>query len=293
MNVEIPQYFKSLQDRITSRLEKIDRKRKFHQDSWHHSSGGGGRTRVLSDGDVFEKAGVSFSEVHGDKLPESALEQLPEITHNHGFSATGISLIIHPLNPHVPSVHMNYRYFESGDTWWFGGGADLTPYYPYTDDVIHFHQTLKNACDKTAQSYYPKFKKWCDEYFYIQHRDEPRGVGGIFFDHLSGEFDQIFSFVQDCGDSFLPAYEPIVLKRKDVNYTEPQREFQLYRRGRYVEFNLVYDRGTKFGLQTGGRIESILVSMPPLVKWKYDYHPEPGSREAELYNDFLQIKEWI
>ena len=293
MNKEIPEYFKSLQDQITSRLEVIDGKEKFHQDSWKHISGGGGRTRVLSEGRIFEKAGVSFSEVHGDKLPDSARDQLPDITENTGFSATGISLIIHPLNPHVPTVHMNYRYFESGDTWWFGGGTDLTPYYPYKEDVIHFHRSLKDACDNTDESYYPKFKKWCDEYFYIQHRDEPRGVGGIFFDHLSGELDQTFSFVQDCGDNFLPAYEPIVLKRRDINYTEPQREFQLYRRGRYVEFNLVYDRGTKFGLQTGGRIESILVSMPPLVKWKYDYHPEPESREAELYNEFLQIKDWI
>ncbi|MBD3275946.1 MAG: oxygen-dependent coproporphyrinogen oxidase, partial [Candidatus Marinimicrobia bacterium] len=283
MNEEIPQYFKSLQDLITSRLETIDGKQTFHQDSWLHKSGGGGRTRVLSEGAVFEKAGVSFSEVHGDKLPDSALEKLPDITENLGFSATGISLIIHPLNPHVPTVHMNYRYFESGDTWWFGGGADLTPYYPYREDVIHFHRTLKNACDKSDETYYPKFKKWCDEYFYIQHRDEPRGVGGIFFDHLSGSFNNIFSFVRDCGDNFLPAYEPIVIKRKDLSFNESQREFQLYRRGRYVEFNLVYDRGTKFGLQTGGRIESILVSMPPLVKWKYDYQPEPGSREAELY----------
>lgn len=292
INHVITDYFQSLQRNITERIESIEIGKVFRKDSWQHKEGGGGVTKVLSDGEVFEKAGVNFSEVHGKRLPDSALEKL-QINNSGEFSATGVSLIIHPRNPYVPTVHMNYRYFSAGDTWWFGGGADLTPYYPFEEDVVHFHQTLKSACDQTDHAYYPKFKKWCDEYFFISHRNEPRGVGGIFFDHLSGDFNKIFSFVKDCGNHFLAAYEPILLRRKDTPYAKAQREFQLYRRGRYVEFNLVYDRGTKFGLQTGGRIESILVSMPPMVSWIYDFTPQPGSHEEKLYTDFLQIRDWV
>lgn len=290
MNQNVPIFFQRLQNTITERFSAINGS-PFREDGWEHLNGGGGRTRVLTDGNVFERVGVNFSEVYGSKLPPSILEQFPE-TEGHDFGATGISLVAHPRNPFVPTVHMNYRYFEAGPVWWFGGGADLTPYYPFEEDVVHFHRTLKTACDRHNPKFYQKFKKWCDEYFFIKHRNEPRGVGGIFFDYLQGDFDKIFAFVKDCGECFLPTYEPILLRRKDLEYSDRERKFQLYRRGRYVEFNLVYDRGTKFGLQTKGRIESILMSMPPLVRWEYDYEPEPGSPEAELYEKFLIPRDW-
>lgn len=292
MRHEVPTYFQDLQNKITTRLRELDGKKSFHEDTWSHQDGGGGRTRVMSDGAVFERAGVNCSEVYGNQLPPSIAEQFPGAK-GHPFGATGISLVIHPMNPHVPTVHMNYRFFEAGPVWWFGGGMDLTPYYPYIEDVKHFHRTLKMVCDDHDSDYYPRFKNWCDDYFYLEHREEPRGVGGIFFDYLNGEYGKIWPFVQECGDSFLESYEPIVQKRKDTGYGERERNFQLYRRGRYVEFNLVYDRGTKFGLQTKGRIESILMSMPPLVRWEYDFTPEPGSREAELYEDYLVRKDWL
>ncbi|MCF7805364.1 MAG: oxygen-dependent coproporphyrinogen oxidase [Candidatus Marinimicrobia bacterium] len=292
MRDEIPTYLQTLQETITSRLEELDAGEQFQEDTWQHANGGGGRTRIMRNGSVFERAGVNFSEVYGESLPESIAEQFPEAA-GHSFGATGISLVIHPLNPHMPTVHMNYRYFEAGPVWWFGGGMDLTPYYPYEEDVREFHRSLKAVCDRHDAKYYPKFKQWCDDYFYIEHREEPRGVGGIFFDYLRGDYAKISSFVRDCGDNFLPIYEPIVHRRKDMDWNENQRRFQLIRRGRYVEFNLVYDRGTKFGLQTKGRIESILISLPPLVRWDYDYTPEPGSREAELFEKFLVPQEWI
>jgi len=291
MNEAVPNFFQKLQDKICASLSRIDGM-EFHEDSWEHNDGGGGRTRVLSDGPVLERAGINFSEVYGEQLPPSILEEFPE-AENTGFGATGISLVIHPRNPYVPTVHMNYRYFEAGSLWWFGGGADLTPYYPFEEDVVHFHSTLKQSCDRHNPEFYRRFKKWCDEYFYIEHREEPRGVGGIFFDYLQGEFDALFAFVQDCGNSFLPAYEPILKRRKDTDFSEREREFQLYRRGRYVEFNLVYDRGTRFGLQTKGRIESILMSMPPLARWEYDFEPKPGSPEAELYEKYLVPRDWV
>lgn len=290
MKESVPVFFQKLQDTICAALSRVDGM-EFHEDSWEHNDGGGGRTRVLSDGPVIERAGINFSEVYGEKLPVSILEEFPE-AENTGFGATGISLVIHPRNPYVPTVHMNYRYFEAGPLWWFGGGADLTPYYPLDEDVVHFHSTLKQVCDRHNPDYYRRFKQWCDEYFYIEHREEPRGVGGIFFDYLQGEFEALFAFVQDCGHNFLTAYEPILMRRKDMKYSTAEREFQLYRRGRYVEFNLVYDRGTRFGLQTKGRIESILMSMPPLARWEYDYQPKPDSPEAELYEKYLVPRDW-
>ena len=290
--IDFPTYFSDLQDTITRRFEEIDGRETFREDTWEHEGGGGGSTRVLSDGVVFERAGVNYSRIHGESLPPSIAEEVPE-AEGREFMATGISLIAHPGNPYVPTVHMNYRYFEAGDVWWFGGGADLTPYYPFMEDVVHFHRTLKDACDHHNPEFYPRFKKWCDQYFYIEHREEPRGVGGIFFDYLQGDYEKLSQFVRDCGEAFLPSYIPIVQRRKDRDFGEREREFQLYRRGRYVEFNLVYDRGTRFGLETGGRIESILMSMPPLVRWEYDYQPEPGTPEAELYENYLKQRDWV
>ena len=283
-------FFRSLQDRICASLTEADGQAAFHEDSWDRPGGGGGRSRVMIDGGVFEKAGVNFSEVFGQMSPEFA-KQLPGDSLD--FSATGISLVLHPRNPKIPTVHANFRYLVKGDKSWFGGGADLTPYYPYREDVIHFHKTWQAVCSRhPAPVDYPKFKNWCDEYFYLAHRHESRGVGGIFFDYLDGDFESLFCFVRDCGESFVDAYVPIVRKRKDELYTEQERRFQEYRRGRYVEFNLIYDRGTIFGLKTGGRIESILMSLPPLVRWLYDYKPEPGSREAELYDVYLKPRDW-
>lgn len=282
-------YFQSLQDRICSGLAAIDGPTGFREDSWERPGGGGGRSRVLENGGVFEKAGVNFSLVHGSMSPEFAA-QIPGS--GVDFTATGVSLVLHPRTPYVPTVHANFRFLVKGDKQWFGGGADLTPYYPFREDAIHFHRTWKTACDRhPAPIDHARFKKWCDDYFFLTHRNEPRGIGGIFFDYLEGDFDATFAFVQDCGDRFLDAYLPIVQRRRDLPYGERERRFQEYRRGRYVEFNLIYDRGTIFGLKTGGRIESILMSLPPLVRWIYDYHPEPGSPEAELY-EVLKPRDW-
>jgi coproporphyrinogen III oxidase len=283
-------YFRDLQDRICSALAEEDGEVGFHEDTWERPGGGGGRSRVMAEGAVFEKAGVNFSEVFGQMSPEFA-KQLPG--EGVAFSATGISLVLHPRNPRVPTVHANFRYLIKGEKSWFGGGADLTPYYPYREDVIHFHQVWKAVCTRhPAPVDYPKFKKWCDDYFFLAHRQEARGVGGIFFDYLEGDFDALFRFVRDAGDSFLTAYQPIVQRRKHEESNEAERRFQEFRRGRYVEFNLLYDRGTLFGLKTGGRIESILMSLPPMVRWLYDYRPAPGTREAELYEVYLQPRDW-
>jgi coproporphyrinogen III oxidase len=295
---DIKQYLLGLQDRICNELQALDGLATFHEDAWNRDAGGGGRTRVLSGGRVFEQGGVAFSHVQGDALPAAATAKRPEIA-GRSFQALGLSLVIHPENPFVPTSHMNIRFFiaeKQGEApiWWFGGGYDLTPYYGFTEDARHWHQTACEACKPFGDAIYPRFKQWCDEYFYIPHRQEQRGIGGIFFDDLNEwEFDRCFSFMQSVGDSYLHAYTPIVSKRKDLPYSAAHREFQLYRRGRYVEFNLVYDRGTLFGLQTGGRTESILMSLPPNVAWKYNWHPQPGTEESRLYEDFLQPRDWL
>jgi len=293
-------YLESLQDKICGALEAADGQATFVQDDWQRdgSGGGGGRTRVLTDGAVFEQGGVNFSEVTGDDLPASATASRPELA-GRSFKAMGVSLVIHPHNPYVPTSHANVRFFiaeKEGEApiWWFGGGYDLTPYYGFEDDAIEWHQTAKSACDPFGDEVYPRYKKWCDDYFYLKHRGETRGAGGLFFDDLNeGGFEQCFKFLQAVGDSYVQAYLPIVKRRKDVAFGEKERDFQLYRRGRYVEFNLVYDRGTLFGLQSGGRTESILMSLPPLVKWRYNWSPEDGSAEAELYEVFLKPRDWL
>ncbi len=282
--------FRAVQNEICSTLEILDGAETFFQETWHRPGGGGGRTRILTDGAVFEKAGVNFSAVHGE-APESTADK------HVSFFATGISLVLHPRSPKIPTVHANFRYFEQSDREaWFGGGADLTPYYLDEEDAFHFHRTLKIACDKHDLTYYPRFKKWCDEYFYIKHREETRGIGGIFFDHLSGttarEREQLFAFVQDAAHAFLPAYVPIVEKHRNEPFTEEEKRWQLLRRGRYVEFNLIYDRGTRFGLETNGRIESILMSLPAVARWEYDVHPAPGSPEADLEAVLREPREW-
>jgi coproporphyrinogen III oxidase len=282
-------YFAQLQDRITAGLSQLDG-HNFREDAWQREGGGGGRTRVLADGNVFEKAGVNFSDVYG-QMSEEFAQQVPG--EGRDFRATGISLVLHPRSPMVPTVHANWRFLTKGERRWFGGGADLTPFYPYREDVIHFHRVWKTVCTRHAPPVdYARFKKWCDDYFFLAHRKEARGVGGFFFDYLEGDFEPLFAFVRDCGDSFLDAYLAIAARRKDEPYTEEQREFQEYRRGRYVEFNLLYDRGTLFGLKTGGRIESILMSLPPRVRYVYDWRPQPGSREAELYDVYLKPRDW-
>jgi coproporphyrinogen III oxidase len=282
-------YLRGLQDIICAGLEEVDGRGRFREDVWQREGGGGGRTRVLVDGGVFEKAGVNFSDVHGEFSEEFAA-QLPG--EGRCFTAAGVSLVLHPRNPMVPTVHANFRFLTKGAKQWFGGGADLTPYYPFRDDVVHFHRTWKAACTRHGPPVdYPRFKKWCDDYFFLAHRGEARGVGGIFFDYLEGDFERLFVFVQDCGNSFLDAYVPIVRRRKDLPFGERERAWQEFRRGRYVEFNLIYDRGTIFGLKTGGRTESILMSLPPVVRWHYDYRPEPGTREAELY-EYLKPHDW-
>jgi coproporphyrinogen III oxidase len=282
-------YFQELQDRICAALAQLDGKLQFREDTWQRPGGGGGRSRVLEGGGVFEKAGVNFSEVFGQMSPEFA-KQVPG--EGVDFTATGISLVLHPRSPMVPTVHANFRFLTKGGKQWFGGGADLTPYYPYREDAIHFHKTWQAVCTRhPAPVDYARFKKWCDEYFYLPHRNEHRGIGGIFFDYLEGEFDALFHFVRDAGNAFLDAYLPIARRRREEAYTAEQRAFQEYRRGRYVEFNLIYDRGTIFGLKTGGRTESILMSLPPVAQWRYDYQPAPGSREAELY-EFLRPRDW-
>lgn len=294
----VREYLLSLQSSICEALEAIDGQAKFELDEWQREAGGGGRTRVLSGGAVFEQGGVNFSEVSGDNMPPSATASRPELA-GRSFKAMGVSLVIHPHNPFVPTSHANVRFFiaekEGEDPiWWFGGGYDLTPYYGNKEDVIHWHQTAKAACEPFGEDIYPRFKQWCDEYFYLKHRDECRGVGGLFFDDLNDwGFDRCFAFLQSVGNSYIEAYTPIVKKRMDTPYGDNERDFQLYRRGRYVEFNLVYDRGTLFGLQSGGRTESILMSLPPLVTWRYNWQPEPGSAEASLYTDFLPVRDWI
>jgi coproporphyrinogen III oxidase len=294
----VREYLLSLQDSICNTLEEIDGQARFELDEWQREAGGGGRTRVLTGGKVFEQGGVNFSEVSGDNLPPSATASRPELA-GRSFKAMGVSLVIHPHNPYVPTSHANVRFFiaeKAGEDpiWWFGGGYDLTPYYGNEDDVIHWHQTAKASCDPFGDDVYPRFKHWCDEYFYLKHRDECRGVGGLFFDDLNEwGFETCFAFLQSVGNSYIEAYAPIVRKRMNEPYGERERDFQLYRRGRYVEFNLVYDRGTLFGLQSGGRTESILMSLPPLVKWRYNWQPEAGSAEARLYSDFLPPRNWL
>lgn len=291
-------YLLDLQDRICNALAAEDGGVGFVEDSWTRAEGGGGRTRVLAGGAVIEKGGVNFSHVHGTQMPASATAHRPELA-GRNFEAMGVSLVIHPNNPYVPTSHANVRFFiaekdGAEPVWWFGGGYDLTPYYGNEADVIHWHQTAKNACEPFGSDVYSRYKKWCDEYFHIKHRNEARGVGGLFFDDLNAQgFEQSFAFLRAVGDSYVPAYQPIVAARKNMPFGERERQFQLYRRGRYVEFNLVYDRGTLFGLQTGGRTESILMSLPPLVRWEYDFHPEAGSAEAALYEQFLPPRAWL
>lgn len=295
-------YLLQLQDSICAELEEEDGAGKFMEDTWRRDGGealgGGGRSRVLSAGKVIEQGGINFSHVTGRHLPPSATAHRPELS-GRAFEAMGLSLVIHPLNPYVPTSHANLRFFiaekpDQAPIWWFGGGFDLTPYYGREDDCRHWHKVSSAACEPFGDQVYPKFKKWCDEYFFLKHRDEPRGIGGLFFDDLNEwGFDNCFAFVRSVGDHYISAYRPIVQRRKSIDYGERQRDFQLYRRGRYVEFNLVYDRGTLFGLQSGGRTESILMSLPPLVKWRYDWRPEPGSEEAVLYEKFLRPRDWL
>jgi coproporphyrinogen III oxidase len=308
-------YFVGLQERIVARLEAIDG-RAFRRDTWGRPEGGGGVSCVIEDGNVFERGGVNFSQVKGDRLPASATAARPQLA-GRGFEVMGVSLVLHPRNPYAPTVHMNVRLFvahgspdnasaaNAGDeddkaaarhsqpSWWFGGGMDLTPYYGFEEDAIHFHRSCRDALAPFGADYHARFKRWCDEYFFLRHRNEPRGIGGIFFDDLNdGDFERCFALTRSVGDRFLPAYEPILLRHKDDAYGERERDFQAYRRGRYVEFNLVYDRGTLFGLQSNGRAESILMSLPPVVRWRYDWRPEPGSPEERLYTEFLVAKDW-
>ena len=291
-------YLLALQNTICAAIETLDGHATFQEDAWTRASGGGGYTRVLAEGAVFEKAGVNFSHVYGQGLPPSATAHRPELA-GAEFQAVGLSLVLHPRNPFVPTTHANFRFFlampkNAAPIGWFGGGFDLTPYYGFVEDCVHWHQTAAAACAPFGADVYPRFKKWCDDYFYLKHRQEARGIGGLFFDDLNASgFDKSFEFLKSTGDSFLPAYMPIVHKRKDIIYGEKERDFQCYRRGRYVEFNLVYDRGTLFGLQSGGRTESILMSLPPIVTWRYDWQPEAGSKEAELYEKFLPAKDWL
>jgi len=291
-------YLLDLQDKVCAELAGIDGGPPFREDAWQRPQGGGGRTRILTEGAVFEQAGVGFSHVYGERLPPSASARRPELA-GRSFQVMGVSLVIHPRNPYVPTSHCNVRFFVADSPgeeplWWFGGGLDLTPYYGFEEDAVHWHSTACRACAPFGADWYPRFKRWCDEYFFIRHRGEARGIGGIFFDDLSEPgFDQSFAFLRSIGDCFLEAYLPIVERRKNTPYGERERDFQLYRRGRYVEFNLVYDRGTLFGLQSGGRTESILMSLPPLVRWRYDWRPQPGSAEARLYEEFLKPRDWI
>ena len=291
-------YLLNLQDQICQALEAEEPETRFIEDPWERAEGGGGRTRVLSNGAVFEQGGVNFSHVFGFNLPASATAKRPELA-NRQFEAMGVSLVIHPRNPYIPTSHANVRFLiakKDGEPpiWWFGGGFDLTPFYPFQEDVLHWHQTARQACEPFGDEVYSRYKKWCDEYFFLKHRNETRGVGGLFFDDLNEPgFAQSFAFMQSVGNHYIPAYLPIVQKRKSTPYTERERNFQLYRRGRYVEFNLVFDRGTLFGLQSGGRTESILMSMPPVAHWQYNWQPEPGSPEAELYDIYLKPQNWL
>ncbi len=306
-----------LQDNICNSLENADGKAKFNEESWIREEGGGGRSRVLKNGSIFEQAGVNFSEVYGQELPQSIISQRPEAK-GHEWFATGTSMVLHPKNPYIPTVHLNYRYFEAGPVWWFGGGADLTPYYPYLTDIRLFHKEHSSACEKVNKNLHKVFKPWCDEYFFLKHRNESRGVGGIFYDYQDGSgkiykgnqkdgnaykesnnigdlnlnWNHLFSLAENCGEAFINSYQPIIEKRVKQNYTKEEREFQLYRRGRYVEFNLVWDRGTIFGLQTNGRTESILMSLPPLARWEYGYKPKKESREDFLTKIFTKPQDW-
>jgi coproporphyrinogen III oxidase len=282
-------YFSNLQERIVSALEVVDRKG-FIRDSWQRAEGGGGTTCIVENGQVFERGGVNLSRVHGRNLPPSASAARPQLA-GRAFEAMGVSLVLHPRNPYCPTVHMNVRFFSAGDVWWFGGGMDLTPYYGFEEDARHFHATCRKALAPFGAGLHPRFKRWCDEYFQLRHRNEPRGIGGIFFDDLAETSS--LELAKSVGDHFLEAYVPILERRKDHAFSERERSFQAYRRGRYVEFNLVYDRGTLFGLQSGGRTESILMSLPPRAEWRYDWKPEPGSPEEKLYSDFLKPKDWV
>lgn len=296
--LQVKAFLMALQDQICQALAREDGAADFVEDSWQRAEGGGGRSRVLTQGAVFEQAGVNFSHVFGDKMPASATAHRPELA-GRRFEAMGVSLVIHPHNPYVPTSHANVRFFiaekEGEDpVWWFGGGFDLTPFYPFEEDVVHWHQVAFDTCAPFGADVYSKYKAWCDDYFYLKHRGETRGVGGLFFDDLNQwGFEQSFAFMRAVGESYINAYVPIVAKRKNTSYGERERQFQLYRRGRYVEFNLVFDRGTLFGLQSGGRTESILMSMPPLVRWQYGYEPEAGSPEARLYERYLQPQDWL
>jgi coproporphyrinogen III oxidase len=291
------EYFTGLQSRIVARLEAIDGG-SFLRDEWQRAEGGGGVSRLIEGGNVFERGGVNFSHVKGDRLPAAATASRPQLA-GRSFEVMGVSLVLHPINPYVPTVHMNVRLFvaqkDATDVaWWFGGGMDLTPYYGFEEDAIHFHQTCREALAPFGADRHPRFKRWCDEYFFLRHRGEARGIGGIFYDDLNDrDFEDCFALTRSVGDHFLAAYEPIVQRRRGLPYGERERDFQAYRRGRYVEFNLVYDRGTLFGLQSNGRTEAILMSLPPVVKWRYDWHPEPGSAEAKLYTDFLIARDWL
>ncbi len=294
----VKSYLISLQDRICQAFEQEDGSTSFREDSWEYHGGGGGRARVIENGDVFEKGGVNFSYVKGSTLPPSATAKRPELE-GRSFQAMGVSLVMHPDNPYVPTSHANVRLLVAekpgvAPVWWFGGGYDLTPYYGFEEDCIHWHQTAKEACEPFGETVYPHYKKWCDDYFFLKHRNEARGIGGLFFDDLNEwPFEKCFEFMRSVGDSYLAAYLPIVEKRKKQVFSEQQKYFQQYRRGRYVEFNLVYDRGTLFGLQSGGRTESILMSLPPVVRWDYNWQPDDCSDEARLYTDFLKPRDWL
>lgn len=301
----IKDYLTDLQDRIVRGLEAFEPETRFIHDNWTRPPGerlsGEGRGRVIENGAVFERGGINFSHVRGNKLPPSATAHRPDLA-GGSFEALGVSLVIHPRNPYVPTSHANVRFFKAEKegcepVWWFGGGFDLTPFYGFKEDAVFWHQQAHQACAPFGEEHYPRFKQWCDEYFWLKHRDEPRGVGGLFFDDYGAngevDFDNAFAFMRSVGDHYLKAYAPIVEKRKDTPFSERERDFQAYRRGRYVEFNLVFDRGTLFGLQSGGRTESILMSMPPRAEWRYNYHPEPGSAEAELYDTFLKPRDWL
>jgi coproporphyrinogen III oxidase len=290
-------YLHSLHDRITQAVEAIDTAR-FRRDTWQRAEGGGGESRILADGSIFERAGVSFSHVFGERLPQSASSLRPQVA-GAAFEAMGISLVFHPRNPYLPTTHCNLRFLlakpaDDAPVWWFGGGFDLTPYYPFDEDVLHWHEAARAACEPFGAGLYERYKQWCDRYFFLPHRQETRGVGGLFFDDLAdGGFEHCFAFSRSVGDHFLPGFMPIVERRKNHPWGERERNFQLYRRGRYVEFNLLYDRGTLFGLQSRGRTESILMSMPPLVRWEYDWQPQAGSPEARLYADFLRPRDYL
>jgi coproporphyrinogen III oxidase len=294
----VKNYLLDLQDRICAAIESEDGGKAFLEDRWDREQGGGGRTRVLQEGAVFEQAGVNFSNVTGGELPASATAARPELE-GRAYQAMGVSLVLHPRNPYVPTSHANVRFFiaekpDEAPVWWFGGGFDLTPYYGFEEDARHWHRVAQAACAPWGDEVYPRYKAWCDEYFFLRHRAEARGIGGLFFDDLNEwGFDRSFEFLRSVGDHYLDAYLPIVQRRRHLPHSEHERRFQLYRRGRYVEFNLVYDRGTLFGLQSGGRTESILMSLPPLVRWEYNWHPAPGSEEARLYSDFLRPRDWI